>query len=83
MTTLTDTDATLLGLLSEDGGLTTGRVASGIKRSVFPRRKLSAVVRVALMKLRDRGLVAFRDDQKPVLWVRTRAGTLALARFNA
>lgn len=73
------TERRILEFLSEDGGFTTGRVAENFTGYGDNKRQRSGAVRSWLNILQKRGLVAPMDDLKPVAWVRTPAGTAALA----
>lgn len=68
----------ILETLSEDAGFVTGRVAQGVTMFGHNARTHSGAVRSWLMGLKKRGLVDYLDEQKPVCWKRTPAGTLAL-----
>ncbi len=81
---LTSTTAELLTVLSEDGGFTTGRVselAKNIGYCASNNRQRSSAVRAWLVELRQQGMVDNLDDQKPVCWKRTPAGTAALEEY--
>jgi hypothetical protein len=81
---LTSTTSELLTVLSEDGGFTTGRVselAKNIGYCASNNRQRSGAVRAWLMELKQQGLVDFLDDQKPVCWKRTPAGSRALDEY--
>lgn len=71
----------ILEALAEDGGFTTGHIAATF-RSPFNRskREHSSDVRAWLLAMKNHGLVALMDDNKPAAWIRTRAGTNALKR---
>lgn len=75
---LTKSDLKILAVLSEHGGFTTGEVS----RAAFPdesnRRIRSGAVRSWLDIMFREGLVTHLDDQKPVCWIRTPKGTVAL-----
>jgi hypothetical protein len=69
----------ILASLDEDDGWTTGQIAK--KSKAFERlggRIASSWVRNDLLKMKAAGLVREMDDQKPVCWVRTKAGTEVL-----
>lgn len=68
----------ILGLLNEDGGFTTGRIAKQVTKSGSNAHQHSGAVRAWLMNLKKRGLVDYLDDQKPVCWKRTPKGTAAI-----
>lgn len=80
---VTSFTAELLAVLTEQGGFTTGRVSKAAKISYCSdnARARSGAVRAALDNLKVMGLVDFLDDQKPVCWVRTPAGTAALEEY--
>lgn len=69
----------LLSALSESGGSTTGmaRIDSGAWEGE-DTKKAAQEVRLMLLDLEKVGYVTKLDDQKPVCWLRTNAGTLAL-----
>lgn len=71
-------DRWILELLSEDGGFVTGHIARNVPMFGSNGHQQSGTVRSWLIDLKKRGLVRFLDDQKPVCWVRTAAGTAAL-----
>jgi hypothetical protein len=78
---LTKLQKDVLGALDEQGGFTTGRIAKCLPRSFAgPTRNriFSKSVRRTLLALQDRGYVRTLDDQKPVCWCRTPAGTAAI-----
>lgn len=78
-------DIKILRALDERGGSTTGQVSV----EVFPdpgdggRQRMSAHVRRRLAELQRQGFVRHLDDQKPVCWCRTAAGTNAINSGNA
>lgn len=81
MTDLTPTERQILSVLDERGGLPTGRVAKLVPDKLdIGAQRYSRDMRMALTSLCGRGLVDRLDDQKPVCWVRTPAGTEALAK---
>lgn len=86
MPDITETERKILTVLDERGGAKTGLVAKRVPRSALntndPRRH-TTTVRWFLLGLFGRGLVAHLDDQKPVCWVRTAAGTAAIEREAA
>ena len=71
----------ILLALREIGGFTTGHIAATFK-SPFGRtkRQHSSDVRSWLLAMRLDGLVCNPDNQKPVIWERTKAGTAAIHR---
>jgi hypothetical protein len=82
-TRLTEVDRKILAALDERGGSLTGDVAAAARPWGRDRRVESAWTRERLVDLKKRGLVAELDDQKPVCWLRTAAGTEALAVHDA
>jgi hypothetical protein len=80
---LTSTTAALLKVLSEDGGFTTGRVSELAQNISYGgnNRQRSGAIRAWLMELKQQGLVVFLDDQKPICWKRTQAGSRALDEY--
>jgi len=76
---LTESQKPILAVLSEDGGFTTNRVAVMARGNANLRHK-SQMVRRELLELKRLGLVRELDDQKPVAWCRTYAGTVSLAQ---
>ncbi len=64
----------LLAVLTEVGGFTSGAVAKSIPMA----GETGMTVRPDLIELSRRGLVRLLDDQKPVCWCRTVAGTAAV-----
>lgn len=73
-------DYRILECLSETGGYPTGDIAFLVhgQRS----RSISASMSRELRSLKDKGMVAEMDDQKPVCWVLTPYGRLAVTRRN-
>ncbi len=67
----------ILAALKEDGGFDTGHVASRVGAGSSKRRR-SQLMRVDLLRLQALGWVRPMDDQKPICWVRTSAGTMAI-----
>lgn len=83
---MTLVELSILRVLDEQGGFVTGDVAdrAGMWRSPEPDNRAASIkARRALLDLQARGLVAPMDDQKPIAWVRTRAGTDAMASAAA
>lgn len=76
---LHDHDRKILAVLDERGAFTSGQVSSAAFPGARSRRQTSGAVRSWLDDLKRRGLVAKADDQKPVCWIRTPAGTVALS----
>lgn len=78
--TLTKNEYALLQAIDAHGGYTTADVSSrcGIRYAQDNRRLRSAAMRSWLMALKRQGFVRYLDDQKPVCWVRTEAGTAAI-----
>ena len=73
-------DWKILGVVDERAGSTALQVADEAKLSVgLNGRMRSGAARSWLKSLEGRGLVAKMDDLKPICWVRTTAGTEALA----
>lgn len=66
----------ILGVLGECDGSTSGRIASELGNVNL--RSESQIIRFKLLDLEKAGYVSRLDDQKPVLWRRTPAGTEAL-----
>lgn len=81
---LTSTTAALLAVLDETAGFTTGQISRHGKFGYCSdnNRQRSGAVRAWLIGLRRQGLVDFLDDQKPVCWKLTPAGTTALERYK-
>lgn len=76
---LTSTTRALLEVLDEGCGLMTGQVSRRAKFSYGGNARMrSGAVRSWLNNLKAEGLVDLLDDQKPVCWKRTPAGTRAL-----
>lgn len=73
-------DRKILKALADDSGCTTLTVAAraGITYGRGNGRMMSGAMRSWLTLLERRGLVAKMDDQKPICWIRTAAGTAAL-----
>lgn len=76
-------DRAILACLSETGGFLTARVATlmrerGIGLGTHSPRIQSAHIRQDLLRLKRAGLVTEMDGDKPVCWIRTKAGTAAL-----
>ena len=73
-------DRQLLAVLDERGGSTTKLVTeqAGLYLDASPQAKWRWTRR-RLLSLKKAGLVGVLDDQKPVCWLRTSAGTDALA----
>lgn len=74
--TQTEYDKQILAALDTQGGFTTGQVA----KKVLPRfghnaRTHSGAVRSCLEALERQGVVARLDEQKPMFWIKTAAGT--------
>jgi hypothetical protein len=65
------------------GGYTTNavRVRSGVYSSLNQRMR-AQWIRGRLLSLKDRGLVTFLDDQKPVCWKLTEKGMEALLMWD-
>lgn len=79
MTALSDADRRILAALSESGGSLTGQISPDCRIfRMLNRRMESAWVRNHLLDLERGGLVRRLDDQKPVCWTRTLAGTAAM-----
>lgn len=78
MTKLSTYEREILDQLNEVAGFTTGRIAKGVKMFGTNMHQHSGAVRSWLVDLKKRGLVDFLDDQKPVCWKRTPAGTAAI-----
>ena len=73
----------ILSSVDEDTGWTTGQVAKRSKAfEALGGRIASAWVRNDLLEMKAAGLVQEMDGQKPVCWVRTRAGTEALEAIS-
>lgn len=77
---LTPFQRALLAVLDETGGFTTGRAS---ERADHPycrdnARQRSAAARYDFAEMMTEGLVRPIDDLKPIVWVRTKAGTAAL-----
>lgn len=69
----------VLRVLDEDGGFLTKDVAARLSLVGYESgHQRSGAVRAWLLDLRSRGFVVELDDQKPVCWKRTPAGTAAL-----
>jgi hypothetical protein len=64
----------ILLVLSEVGGFTTGQIARKVSGGSNPRRD-TQLVRQVLLRLESACLVKKMDDQKPVAWSRTEAGS--------
>jgi hypothetical protein len=74
----------ILTALSEDGGRQTGQITQ--RSGAFLRlgkRIASAWVRNQLLYLEKQGFVARLDEEKPVCWIRTGAGTKMLKDCQA
>ena len=80
---LTNHEREILECLSETGGFLTRRVAQNVRFFGINKHQHSGAVRAWLMNLKKRGLVDYLDDQKPVCWKRTQAGSKALAEMEA
>jgi hypothetical protein len=82
MPELTEIERKILLALDGDGGRKTGTVArdvDALKWAGFAGRSFSLEIGSQLKALMDRGFVSHLDAQKPVCWLRTPAGTAALA----
>lgn len=70
-----DWDKTVLSVLTQVGGFTTGRVAQRIEQSLglfgHNKRTHAAFIRQKLLALEKGGLVQRLDDQKPVCWLKS------------
>jgi len=79
MPDLSQSEREILSCLSEDGGFTTGQVSrlAFISYGMTNRRARGHAIRGWLLEMKSRGLVEFLDDQKPVCWKRTPAGSAA------
>ena len=66
-------DYRLLICLSEHGGWTAGEVARQMGYTNV--RSEAQIIRRDLIRMESLGLVGRLDDNKPVAWVRTKAGT--------
>ncbi len=64
----------ILLVLDEVGGFDTSHIANKVGGS-SNRRKNSQLIRQLLLKLEEAGLVSKMDDEKPVCWLRTFAGS--------
>jgi hypothetical protein len=71
-------DFKILSALAEDGGFTALAIADRSGVGDGNGRMRSGAMRSWLALLEARGLVAKMDDQKPICWIRTPAGTAAL-----
>lgn len=79
MNDLSNYEVKILATLDEQGGFLTRRVAEKIEPMFgHNNRTHSGAVRSWLLDLKNKGLVAYLDNQKPVCWRRTPAGTAAL-----
>ena len=80
---LVEHEYAILAVLDEDGGITTGQVSQSAQLSYCAHnaRMRSGAVRSWLVGLQREGLVAPLDDEKPICWVRTAAGTARLSCF--
>lgn len=67
----------ILNLLDEHGGFVTGQIAQRLDPESYATdaRRAARRVRNQLLMLRNSGLVAYLDDEKPACWVRTKAET--------
>lgn len=72
------TDRGILIALDEDGGFSVKHLANRVGRWSLNNRRNSGVLANYLRDLERRGLVAKLDDQRPIAWKRTAAGTEAL-----
>ena len=70
----------ILKALNENGGFTTGYIAASFPSPFAHRskREHSSDVRSWLLHMMGKGWVRPMDDQKPVCWTRTTAGTRAM-----
>lgn len=80
MPELTTRDFDILSRLNEAGGFPTKHIARSLDSEAYEKnaRLQSSAVGFLLRSLERRGLVAKLDDQKPICWVRTLAGSKAL-----
>lgn len=76
---LTEYQKQILSVLAEDGGFLTRRVTVAVRGNANLRHD-SQMVRRELLELKHHGLVRELDNQKPVCWCRTAAGTASLAQ---
>lgn len=73
----------ILEALGEGSGFLTKRVVEKMDYHFSGNgRQRSGAVRSWLMALQKQGFVKYLDDQKPVCWERTAAGTEALFRHG-
>jgi hypothetical protein len=78
MTSLSDGDRRMLEILDER----LGTFAEDAARAVHNRSNLktgTALARARLASLSERGMARLMDDRTPLCWLRTPAGTRALA----
>lgn len=73
-------DIAILSELAEDASFCTAEI--DVQVVPWNRRSNSQVVLRRLKSLELRGLVARLDDEKPVAWVRAKAGTDALKALD-
>jgi hypothetical protein len=64
----------ILACLDLNGGFTTPHVARRISTLSTNPRSHAAQTRQMLLRLKERGLVRFLDDQKPDCWCLTASG---------
>lgn len=82
---MNETMRAILELLDETAGSLTGDIARKVPNihcGPHANRIHSAWIRQDLLALKQRGLVIELDDQKPVCWCRTEAGSALLGEQN-